>query len=717
MGDAAEKLSGKLGIDTTDFKTGISAANRELRILESSFKAGAAALGDYTQSATGLESRIGSLTKQIDIQKLKVAALKEEHQRLVEANGANSRAAQDAEIKLNKETETLNKMELELGTTKSALDEMQQGEQAAGAAADGMGKEVATATAIIEGGELIVAGFTAAIGLAVAAIAALGAGAIAAIAGITDLVLNASDAGSQIQDMSDKTKISVERLQELGFIGKQIGTDLDTITGANARLIRSMFAAKDGTGAQADAFKELGVRTVDANGKLRDSQAVFGDVIDALGRVKNPAEADALAMEIFGKSAQELNPLIKLGSQGMAEMAKKAHDLGAVISDENVTALDAFDDRLTSLEDGLHGTFNTLAVSFLPIFDELANIFENNVMPVIQNFITLASQYLEPVIKNIVDIMKQFASGDTRGALGRMFGIENADAILNIISLVKDFLLNTLLPFFSGNSGDIGAGLLNVLSGILGITTALIKMGEIWISIWIKIHDATSVAVKGISNMWQGVFLPAIQRVWSFLQTNVFPIFQALGEFWGAVFGLEIRALSALWQNVLLPPLREVANVIRALLFPVFQAIGSYMANVFGPIIIGIGGFIRNYLIPAFHGIASAIASVVSWLRSMAGYLNNLALPDWLTPGSPTPWEIGLVGINNAMQELNQHLPRLSNNLNFAPALTPATAQGASGVKTNTTNNQNMTINIAATVRSQQDIDYLAQEVARRIAS
>jgi len=61
MGEAAEKLSGKLGIDTTDFKTGLSSANRELRVLESGFKASAASLGDWTQSATGLDDTIAEL--------------------------------------------------------------------------------------------------------------------------------------------------------------------------------------------------------------------------------------------------------------------------------------------------------------------------------------------------------------------------------------------------------------------------------------------------------------------------------------------------------------------------------------------------------------------------------------------------------------------------------------------------------------------------------
>ena len=32
--------------------------------------------------------------------------------------------------------------------------------------------------------------------------------------------------------------------------------------------------------------------------------------------------------------------------------------------------------------------------------------------------------------------------------------------------------------------------------------------------------------------------------------------------------------------------------------------------------------------------------------------LKEMKLPDWLTPGSPTPLELGLIGINRAMDEL-----------------------------------------------------------------
>jgi len=105
------ELSGKVGLDVTDFKTAVASMNREIRVIESGFRASAAALGDWGKSASGLEMRIKALTSQIDVQKSKVAALEAEYKRVAAEKGATSKAAQDLEIRLNKETETLNKME------------------------------------------------------------------------------------------------------------------------------------------------------------------------------------------------------------------------------------------------------------------------------------------------------------------------------------------------------------------------------------------------------------------------------------------------------------------------------------------------------------------------------------------------------------------------------------------------------------------------------
>ena len=385
MGEAAEKLSGKLGIDTTDFKTGLSAANRELKVLESGFKASAATLGDWTQSATGLETRIKSLTSQIDIQKLKVAALKEEHARLVEANGENSRAAQDAEIKLNQQTEALGKMENELGNTEQALTDFGGAEDDAGENADQAGQKVGGFSSVLSGiGSVIKTSIVVVSALAVAVGAVGGA--------ITGLVLDTASASAELVDLSAKTGISTTRLQELAYVGEQVGTSQETITGSLARLTRSMSSAQTQTddyrsaqaeataqgeefdgqlGNNAAAFEKLGVSVTDANGNLRDSESVFADAITALGGINNEAERDALSMDIFGKSAMELNPLIKAGSDELDALSKKAHEVGAVMSEEDVAAMESFDDSLSSLQMGLKGTLGTLAGAFLPGFQDV----------------------------------------------------------------------------------------------------------------------------------------------------------------------------------------------------------------------------------------------------------------------------------------------------------------------------------------------------------
>src|SRR6266542_2916974 len=104
-----DKLSAKPQVDTTDFKTGIATMGRELRVLKSEFGASAAAMGDWSKDASGLETRIKSLSSQMEVQQKIVAANEAEYKRLADAQGAESRAAQEQQIKLNKSVETLNK--------------------------------------------------------------------------------------------------------------------------------------------------------------------------------------------------------------------------------------------------------------------------------------------------------------------------------------------------------------------------------------------------------------------------------------------------------------------------------------------------------------------------------------------------------------------------------------------------------------------------------
>lgn len=359
-----EKLSGRVGLDTGDFKSGISEMNRTLRVLESSFKATAAGLGDWANDATGLETRIKSLNSQIDVQKNKVAALKTEYERIRAEKGEDARATQEMEIRLNKATAELGNMQSELGETTTALNEL-------GTESDETGTDINELEAESGGLNSAMSGLSAGIGAFVGVMVAAAVAVIAVGAAIGGLVFSSASAAAEIVDLSAKTGISTTRLQELKFIGDQIGVSLDTITGANAKLTRSMGAAQDGTGDQAKAFKELGVEIKNADGSLRDSQEVFNETLAALNGIENPAQRDVLAMQLLGKSALELNPLIKTSADEMAAMTDQAHELGAVVDEETVAGLEAFDDTVVGMKAGLMGTLATLAGSFLPGFQEV----------------------------------------------------------------------------------------------------------------------------------------------------------------------------------------------------------------------------------------------------------------------------------------------------------------------------------------------------------
>lgn len=717
---ADEKLSGRVGLDTTEFKSNIAAMNRELRVLESGFRASAAGLGDWANDATGLESRIKSLNSQIDVQKNKVSALQAEYQRIAEEKGATSRAAQDLEIKLNKETETLGKMESELGDTTRALDELGAGADETGGDMDEMGEKS-------EGLSSVMSGLSTGIGIAVGALIAVAAAAIAAAVAIGGLVFSSANAAADLVDLSAKTGISTTTLQEMAYIGDQVGVSLDTITGANARLTRSMGAAENKNSDQAKAFKTLGVAIRDADGNLRSSQDVFNDTIDALGGIENPAQRDILAMELFGKGAIELNPLIKAGSEELSRLADEAHNVGAVMDEDAVAGLEAFDDTMASLKAGAEGTLGMLAAEFLPVFtlvaDTLQELFSS---PEFKAGLQEFSRILSDVVAVTVDVLKDLLSGDTEGALTTLFGADNAGAMLDFFEQIRSFIQDTLIPFVTTHAQEIKAALIGIgvalaAAGIIALIAGIVAafnpltlviaylaayigllaaawtgdwggirttMTEIWegtlkpmleqLIAWFEVN--IPLALQFLSDLWTGTLLPAITAVWSFLNANVFPLFAALGELIGVVLTLALTVMAGVWQNVLQPALETVWAFLQDNIFPIFKAIGDYIAATLQPVFDALGKFLGDKLAPAFTGISTAIQKLIAWIKTLTTSLKNIKLPDWMIPGSPTPWEVGLVGVSDAMQAVNQQVDDLRMGLSFGGnMLAMSLAGGGSG--------------------------------------
>jgi ABC-type multidrug transport system fused ATPase/permease subunit len=199
-----------------------------------------------------------------------------------------------------------------------------------------------------------------------------------AMAGMT---LNAAKNADELLRLSDVTGMSTTEIQQLQYAANKLGTDFETIEGAQSKLTRAVAEANTGNVEAIKNFESLGIAIYDNNGKLKDAPTLFNETLDALSKIEDPITRDALAMDLMGKSARDLNPLIKAGSDEINRLKQEALDTGAVMSEETVAKLGEFNDSMDAFKQRVGTATADLALDFIPVLEKLANILETKVIP------------------------------------------------------------------------------------------------------------------------------------------------------------------------------------------------------------------------------------------------------------------------------------------------------------------------------------------------
>lgn len=297
------------------------------------------------------------------------------------------------------------------------------------------------------------------------AITAVGAAAGAAFAAMTGKVVDNAD---ELQKQADITGLSAERLQELQYIGSNLGVELDTITGAQGKLIKSMSAAQGGSKSQAAAFKALGINVVDGNGKLRDSKTVMEEAFSALGKVKNETERTALAQKIFGKGAAALNPILGAGGDQLKDLAKQARDTGAVMSNDTVASLDSFGDSMDNLKTAIMGTFgDTLAPALEKATPQLQKIGES--IAGIITYVTENSSWIAPLALGLLGIAASI--GLIVGAVQLATVIQTAWTGVTAAATAAQWLFNAAM-----SANPIGL----IVLAVIALIAAIVLLWKNW---------------------------------------------------------------------------------------------------------------------------------------------------------------------------------------------------------------------------------------------
>lgn len=351
---------------------GLSVLSAESKKLQEQYKGNEKSLEALTATNENLDRVVLSLSDKLDLQKKRLAELKQAYGESDDRTLRMAKSVNDTETALIRQQRALDE-------NTRALENFGKGEGDATRQAEGLGdalndiggkfgislpKEMTSTL----NGMLKLDAKTLALALSFAAVTAA---VVEVEKALISMTKESAAYADEILTQSAVTGLSTEALQEYQYAAELVDVSLDTLTSSQTKMIRSMDAARRGSKEQAEAFDKLGISVQNADGTLRDAQDVFGDAIDALGAISNETERDAIAMTIFGRSARDLNPLIKAGSDGLRELAQEAHNVGYVMSEEALDALGAVDDQVQRMNRSNEALKNQIAVGMAPAVENL----------------------------------------------------------------------------------------------------------------------------------------------------------------------------------------------------------------------------------------------------------------------------------------------------------------------------------------------------------
>ena len=360
------------------YRENIERLSASMDVLDAEMRKVSAKYADNAESAELSAAKTDLLTQKISLQYDKIDNLKAGLEEAAENYGSNAVETLRWEKELNNAEAELYKLNGQLKNNTEQVEDTTTATEDAGQSMGNLGDVVNGLTSKLgiqlpDGmkSSMNAMGSLDAQSLALAGgFAAVAAAIVKAEKAMISMTKESAAFADNIITLSMQTGQSTQQLQEFAYASELIDVSVDTLQGSLTKLTNNMQDTMNGTGNAKASFEALGVSVTNADGSMRSANDVFYETIDALGQVKNETERDAMSMDIFGRSAQDLNPLIIQGSKTLKEYADEAHNVGYVLDDEALSALGAVDDAYQRLQKTQEGVKNQLSAEFAPYLEE-----------------------------------------------------------------------------------------------------------------------------------------------------------------------------------------------------------------------------------------------------------------------------------------------------------------------------------------------------------
>lgn len=284
-------------------------------------------------------------------------------------------------------------------------------------------------------------------------------------------------AGDRVDKLSQKIGMSRKSFQKWDYVLSQNGADIANLQVGMKTLSTAVVNGND-------AFQKLGITQKEL--KDLDKEEIFERTIAALQEMPESAERSAIAAQLLGRSATDLEPLLNSSKDAVEALKKEAEDYGMVMSDASVTAAAAFSDSLDKMKRAMDGFKTRLTEEYMPIItkvtDGIAMIFSGKAEEGIQSiadgleeFINKLGADLPVVLERLVEIViKLFGSilqalpGLVKSIVDALPGIVKkiAEALPKLIPQLVNAIVECILYIVQNLSSIIGP-LIDALPDIL----------------------------------------------------------------------------------------------------------------------------------------------------------------------------------------------------------------------------------------------------------
>lgn len=277
----------------------------------------------------------------------------------------------------------------------------------------------------------------------------------ASVAGMAKLASEWANYGSQLGFAAQRAGMTGESLQSLRGAAQLAGSSAQSLSSGMTALNDNLVNAAAGRAPQAvAAFGYLGVAFRDVNGHSRNVAQALPELADKIAGIKDPSIQAQIATMLFGGAAEDMLPLLRQGSAGIAQLSAAAQRYNPV-SQEMIDASNRLRISQTELTLSVAGLGNSIAQALEPVMTPLLHDMAEWIAGVaggLGRIIKGAADAAQSIgaLRRVATVAEAAGEGGAAGGAGLLGSLG-----LGAAGLGSDYVYNKDMAY-QRQSGDIG---------------------------------------------------------------------------------------------------------------------------------------------------------------------------------------------------------------------------------------------------------------------